>query len=243
MKLLIFGGTTEGRQLADILSGRGFAVTVSVATEVGAEALRGIPCRILCGRRTAAEMAALAAGFDLVIDATHPYAREVSENIRTACEAAGVPMKRVRRQDGGALGEKVFSSVADAAHYLSDKAGNVLIATGAKELRSYAALDPRRLYPRVLPTHRGIEACEELGIPHRNIIAMYGPFTREMNEAMLRQYAIRWMVTKDGGKQGGFSEKKEAAAAVGAVLLVIARPEDRGISMEQLLQEMQEEFA
>ena len=70
-------------------------------------------------------------------------------------------------------------------------AENVLLATGAKELSAFAPLGAARLYARVLPSHEGLAACEAAGIPHRHILAMQGPFTRELNEAILRKYYIR----------------------------------------------------
>ena len=97
MKLLIFGGTTEGRVLARRLAEAGAQVTVSVATAMGAEELADIPgLAVLTGRRDAVAMQALLQDFDLCIDATHPYAAEASANIRVACTAAGVPLRRGR---------------------------------------------------------------------------------------------------------------------------------------------------
>ena len=101
-------------------------------------------------------------------------------------------------------------------------------------------LDPARLYPRVLPTLAGITACEAAGIPHRNILAMQGPFTQELNAALLRQFRISYMVTKDGGVAGGFAEKAEAAAQCGVQLIVLRRPEEQGESAETILQRCRE---
>ena len=75
-------------------------------------------------------------------------------------------------------GSAVFAAADDAAAYLQGKPGNILLATGAKELPAFAVLEPERLYPRVLPTVAGITACEAAGIPHRNIVAMQGPLSR-----------------------------------------------------------------
>ena len=86
-----------------------------------------------------------------------------------------------------------------AAEALAAKEGNLLLATGAKELAQFAAIPPERLYPRVLPTLESITACEAANIPHRNIIAMQGPFSFALNQAMMEQFHIRWLVTKDGG--------------------------------------------
>ena len=91
----------------------------------------------------------------------------------------------------------------------------------------------------MLPTHEALELCEEMGIPHRNILALQGPFSLKMNIAMLEQYRISYLVTKDGGKAGGFDEKRQAAEETGAQLILVGRPPDQGISMEQLLRELE----
>ena len=81
-------------------------------------------------------------------------------------------------------------------------------------------------------------ACERAGIPHRNVIAMYGPFSQELNEAIFRQFQIAWLVTKDAGTAGGFQEKVAAALALGVRTVVIRRPIESGASMEEILREV-----
>ena len=117
---------------------------------------------------------------------------------------------------------------------------NILLATGAKELAAFAPLDSARLYPRVLPTPEGIAACEAAGIPHRNIIAMQGPFSCQLNKALIEQFHIRYLVTKDGGAAGGFAEKAEAAAETGVQLVVLRRPEEVGETEAGLFTHCQE---
>ena len=212
MKVLVFGGTTEGRLLARELSALGAQVTVSVATALGAEELRGVPPLTVCvGRKDARQMRKMLPGFAVCVDATHPYAAEASGNIRAAC--------------------------------LAGTQGNILLATGAKELAAFAGLDAERLYPRVLPTHEGLAACEAAGVPHGNIIALQGPFTRELNEALMRRFDIGYLVTKDGGTPGGFGEKAQAARNVGARLVVIRRPADSGEEYAAVLNECREMMA
>lgn len=123
----------------------------------------------------------------------------------------------------------------EAARLLAGREGNILLATGAKELPAFAALEPARLFPRVLPSEESVAACRRAGIPSRNIIALYGPFTQRLNEALMEQYHIRFLVTKDGGEAGGFREKAAAALAAGVELLVIRRPRDRGEGLEDIL--------
>ena len=160
------------------------------------------------GRLQPDAMAALLAGADLCIDATHPYAVDATKNIRVAAAQAGVEYRRLlRAQSPLPEGCAVFETAAQAAEYLAGQDGNVLLATGAKELAAFAALSPERLFPRVLPTREGIAACEAAGIPHKNIIAMQGPFSYALNCALIKQFSIRYLVTKDGGAVGGFAEK------------------------------------
>ena len=64
-----------------------------------------------------------------------------------------------------------------------------------------------------MPSEESVAACRRAGIPSRNIIALYGPFTQRLNEALMEQYHIRFLVTKDGGEAGGFREKAAAALA------------------------------
>ena len=264
MNILIFGGTTEGRLLTQAISelhkDRN-SVTVSVATSVGAHELAGINgIKVIVGRLDEEEMVRLFLEkesdgksddrtdehlpYDLVVDATHPYAVEVSANIRSAAARTGVRYVRLVRTDndgeirGGLLQgcDAVYvESAASAAAYLAETEGRILLTTGSKELGAFRGIPADRLYVRVLPTAAGIGACEQAGIPYRNVIAMVGPFSREMNAATLRQYQIAWMVTKDSGKAGGFDEKMEACRETGARPVVIARPKECGITMKEVL--------
>ncbi len=242
MRILLFGGTTEGRILAQRLVEQGHEVRVSVATEVGAEELEGTPgIEVLVGRRDAWAMAELLRNCDLCIDATHPYAEEASANVRKACMDAAVPMHRIAREATNASGCMVVSSVREAGRLLASTEGTILVTTGSKELFDLKDVDPARLVVRVLPTHEGIAACERMGIPHRNIIAMYGPFSQELNEAFMRQYMVCWLVTKDGGRAGGMYEKLAAARNCGVRTVLISRPSDEGMSIGQLLWGLEEE--
>ncbi len=242
MNVVIFSGTTEGRAFSRQIAALGAAVTVCVATDLGAEEqgqTDGITVR--AGRLNADEMAELLHGAALCVDATHPYATEATRNICAACGAADVEYHRLLRPASPLpTGSVVLPGAAEAAAYLADKPGRVLLTTGAKELPAFAPLDPARLYPRVLPTLAGITACEAAGIPHRNIIAMQGPFTLELNTALMHQFQIEYIVTKDGGAAGGFAEKAEAAAQCGVQLIVLRRPDEAGETAETILQRCRE---
>lgn len=241
MKILLFSGTTEGRLLSEELLKRGHDVTVCVATDYGEEEQTQVSgAAVLTGRQSVEDMKARMTSCDLCVDATHPYATEATANIRAAAEETATRYVRVKRDlstEAEAPEEVRFFADAPAlADFLAGTEGNILLATGVKELPGFAELDPERLYPRVLPTVDNLRACEAMRIPHRNIIAMQGPFTKELNVALLKQKDIAWFVTKDGGATGGFPEKREAALEAGVDLLVLSPPEDEGVSIDTLLE-------
>lgn len=242
MNVLVFSGTTEGRVFSRQLAALGAEVLVSVATPLGAEEQGDVSgITVHCGRLAPEEMTALLHGMDLCVDATHPYAVDATRNIRAACTAAGVEYRRLlRAQSPLPAGSMTFSGAAHAAAFLAETTGNVLLTTGAKELAAFAPVEPERLFPRVLPTPESIAACEAVHIPHKNIIAMQGPFSYALNRALLEQFTIRFLVTKDGGAAGGFAEKAQAAADTGTQLIVLRRPVEQGETAEQILKRCKE---
>ena len=190
MKILLFAGTGDGHDLALWLAEKGIPFTVSVATEYG-ETLLPEGMDIHVGRLDAPAMKELMGqGYTLAVDATHPYAVDVTKNIRAAAEAAGLPYLRLLRQsDGDALCRRADSMEA-AAELLLALPGNVLLTTGSKELHHFARPGLReRCFPRVLPMVDSLERCLALGFPPRNILCMQGPFSKELNAALIRQYA------------------------------------------------------
>ncbi len=243
MNLLLFGGTGEGRELAEWLGAEHISCLVCVATEYG-ETLLPDGVKTHAGRMNQEQMEALMVSrpFTHVVDATHPYAVAVSGNIKRAAEAAGLPCLRlVRQSDGEDLCHKA-GNMHTAADMLEQLPGNVLLTTGSKELDAFARPGlVERCYPRVLPMLDSLERCLKLGFPPKQIICMQGPFSRELNMALMKQYHIKTLVTKDTGGYGGFREKAEAARAVGCTLLVVERPrQEQGFSLEELKEHLKE---
>lgn len=243
-KALLFAGTTEGRILAEYMSGLDCHMVVCVATEYGRELLPpGLS--VHTGRLDRAGIIRLIEKErpGLIIDATHPYAAQVTENIRTVLrEYEDIRLLRCYREPEGdgvqpSSGAIFVPSVEEAVGWLDSQKGNILAATGTKELALYCRLQDyrRRLYVRVLPTVQAIEACRELGIEGSHIMAAQGPFSRELNRAQLREYKCSFLVTKDGGQAGGFCQKLQGARDAGAVTVVVKRPETgEGISLEEI---------
>lgn len=255
--IVVFGGTIEGRMLAEAFRGSVLELHISVATEYGASLLPVCEnIHIHAGRLDEKGMEAflLEKKADYCVDATHPYAVEVTRNLRLACERTKVPYLRVRRgrgehfeaygsQNGHEREITFVNSVEEAARWLArTKEGNILITTGSKELAQYTIIPGYRdrCFARVLPTVSVMEACRELGFEGRNLIGMQGPFSEELNFAMLGQTDARFLVTKQSGIQGGYQEKCEAAIRAGAHILAVGRPEEEtagadGKSLEEVI--------
>jgi precorrin-6Y C5,15-methyltransferase (decarboxylating) len=244
-KILIFSGTTEGRRLGEYLADRGFSVTMCVATEYGEKV---VPKKenlcVLFGRMEKVEMAELIKknGFQTVVDATHPYAALVTENIRSAClQTKAEYLRLLRMTDTAGDGITEVNSVEEAVAYLNRTEGSVLLTTGSKELYKFTDVQnyQERLFARVLSTADVALKCKELGFEGKNLIAMQGPFSEELNYALLRQIHAKWLVTKDTGTTGGLPEKLHAATRAGAHVILIRRPvQETGYSYSTLVQHL-----
>lgn len=266
-EILIFGGTTEGREIAEFCSQHEIPAFVSVFSGYGADMMEtdewspdtdGTTVRILVGPMKREEIGQFLKEKEirLVIDATHPYAKNVSDNIRSAVAETSAELVRVLR-DAEKAGESderdekyrrgnIFvETPEEAAAYLTGTEGNILLTTGSRALSVFAAIpgSSERLYARVLPSEEGIRTCQENGLRGRHIIAMQGPFTVEMNKALLNQTGAEYLVTKESGKNGGYREKLEAAAACGVQAVIIGRPKETGIGLTQCLELLRRRYS
>ena len=240
MKILIFAGTSEGHALYDRLRRENFDVSCSVATEYGKEVIEDKE-NVVVARMNKSEMSKyiLSSGFDFVVDATHPYAKEVTANIVLACEEVGVDYYRLLREESTLEGAVVYDTLESAVSYLSETEGNILSTIGSKELNKLKAITSyeTRLYARILPVGETVSELVLGGFPSKNIICMQGPFSEELNVAMLRQYDCKFLLTKDSGKNGGFIEKLLATKKADATLVVIGRPlKEVGYSFEEIVE-------
>ena len=238
-KICIFAGTTEGRKLAALLCDA-VELTICVATEYGEVLLDGIDgIAVHTGRMDADEMKRFfeEKRFCLVIDATHPYAAAVTENIAVAAKNVNLPLMRILRETQRAVPDAVYvDSVGAARDFLEHTEGNILLTTGSKELAGFTGLDMDRVWARVLPLAASLEACAAAGVPAAHIIAAQGPFSYEMNLAQLRAIHAKYLVTKASGKNGGFDEKIAAAKTAGAVPVIIgAPPQTEGVTLEEAI--------
>jgi len=235
-RLLIFGGTTEGRLLAEYCAGKDISADVSVATEYGASVLPD-KVGVLCGRLDTAQMKDLirSGGYNTVIDATHPYATEATENIRLACAETGVRYLRLLRKSSPVRG-RIAGSMEELIKMLNESSCNVLSTLGSKSLAALTEVDRfrERIWVRVLPTEDILSRCRELGYDSDRVILEKGPFTVEQNTEHIARSSAGILLTKESGATGGYAEKAEAAEKCGIEMITLARPSEDGYSLNEI---------
>ena len=217
----LIGGTSEGRRLIKELAKLPVELYVSVATDYGASLIEPQPGMTVMAERM--DLAAMRAFIRehrpaCVIDATHPYATVVTATVQEACST-----EQVEYLDGG-----------------------IFLTTGSKNLPDFTAVHDyaERIVLRILPLESSLQIALKLGYKPAHIICMQGPFSKELNVAMLKKYGSKFMVTKDSGAVGGFDEKVEAAAAAGAKLIVIGRAqEETGAGYSEIVDYLKQHFA
>ena len=241
--VFIFSGTSEGRRLSKALADAGADVHVRVATEYGAEVMGydpNIDVKVgSCGGAEGIGNVIRENGFEIVVDATHPYALNITEHIKQACEATGALYIRLKRSESDTDLDRIVkvSTVQEAIDYLKDKDGNILASTGSKDIALYTQIPnyKERVTARVLSTIESVQKCAEYGFSGKNLICAQGPFSEDMNYATLKQIDAKYLVTKDSGTSGGYEDKVRAAMRAGATVVLIERPKEEGSSYEEVL--------
>ncbi|NLX93891.1 MAG: precorrin-6A reductase [Clostridiales bacterium] len=239
IRVVIFGGTAEGRELSELCSTLSLSFVYCVATQDGAlqvEALPGVDVRV--GRLRAAQMAELLSSYEpeLAIDATHPYAKEASQNISSACQSANVPLLRVIRENSVEEGCIYFESMDDLIAWLEQRTGNIFVTMGSSSASAFTKLTDyqKRVWLRILPGIESLSSCLDFGYHPERLICMQGPFSEEINSAMFKAADAKFLVTKNTGAAGGFMEKVRAAKKLGLITAVMSRPEEAdGVSLEE----------
>lgn len=228
----VFAGTGDGNALATAIAGQGHSVIVSTATQYGGElAAKNCPgVQVWVGRHgvEARRQALVAHNARALVDATHPYATRMSQQLMALSRELRLPYIRYERPSEWrpGLGE-LCASMEDAAREAVTAGGRIFLATGSKDLATFLRTPGaagREWYVRVTADPGFVQRAIDLGIPRQRICAMQGPFSQAFNEALWRQWRIDCVVTKDSGDVGGFRQKLAAAKSLGIRLLVVARP-------------------
>ena len=221
--ILILGGTTEARRLAERLVERAdVAVTVSLAGRTRAPATHAVPVRI--GGFGGAEglgQYLTAERVDALVDATHPYAAIISANAADAAAVTRVPLLALRRPPWMPLPGDRWIEVADAAaavQALGKEPRRVFLALGKSEIGTFAQA-PQHHY-----LVRSVEPVDPpLAVPHASYVTGRGPFTETDDRALLAAHAIDLVVARNSGGTATYG-KIAAARALGLPVILLRRP-------------------
>lgn len=252
--ILFLAGTSDARELAIRMTEEGFSIIATVVTESAEKSLKEANLQVRVGRLTAEEMANIVKsnGYVAIVDASHPFAEDASRNALEAAKSVGVPYFRYERAVQSFQHEKliIVDDYSEAAELAAAKRGVIMLTTGSKTLQVFTekllGLEDTRLIARMLPRLDNMEKCQQLGVEQKNIVAIQGPFSKELNKALFHNYGVTLMITKESGKVGSVDEKLEAALESGIETIMIARPQVNYVNVfsnfESLIQSVREQL-
>jgi precorrin-6A/cobalt-precorrin-6A reductase len=222
-RVLILGGTTEARLLAERLAGRGeLDVTVSLAGRTAAPAQQPVPVRS-GGFGGAAGLADYLLGgrVDLLIDATHPYAGGISANARAAAQTTGVPFVMLQRPPWTAVeGDRwvEVGDVGEAVHALGEAPRRVFVTLGRNELAPFAGAPQHRYLIRSVDP-----VAPPLRLPDAVYLTGRGPFAEADDRALMNAHAVDVLIAKNSGGSATYG-KIAAARSLGVTVIMLRRP-------------------
>lgn len=225
-------GTSEGRRILSLINKYTNDIAVSTATTYGGEILKEFNIKVLNTKPLNKEEMLNwlnSNKIDILVDASHPYAQEVT---KTALECSNyLNIKYVRYERQGALeninGEDILRvrNYDEVIEIIKNIDGNILNATGGNNVSRFINLDFKyRVIHRILPSPKVLTKIVEAGINIKDIIALQGPITYELEKAFISQYNVKAILTKDSGIEGGVLEKLKAVRECKIKLIVIEKP-------------------
>lgn len=230
--ILVLAGTTEGSQVASLLKKYGWRVIASAVSSYGANLLSiSSGGEVIEGELDQEQLSQLikTRGVTVLVDATHPFAEQISRLAMQCAADLNIPYIRLERTDTPLpvhpLVHKLHQ-LEQLEEYLYP--GQTVFSTlGSKHLIQVDTMIKRkkaRLVARVLPQGKVIRVCEELGMNAEQIVALKGPFSKELNQQLFMHYSAELILTKDSGVIGGLDTKVEAALELNIPILVWKRP-------------------
>ncbi|MGN1317743.1 MAG: precorrin-6A reductase [Lachnospirales bacterium] len=236
INIMLFAGTTEGRELCEKYENENILIDVYTATEYGGELLpESKNIRIHSGRLDKDEIAKEIKRLDpfCIVDATHPYAAEISKNLKELSKEKYI---RLLREEAPKVKALYADNIEKAISIVNKTKANVLITTGSKDIEKYTQIKDykNRCVIRMLPDEENIKKALELGFLRENIIAEKGPFTAKDNIEHINRYKIKYLISKESGEAGGFTEKYYACRSENAAMIVIKRPVEEGYKANEV---------
>lgn len=226
----LIGGTQESAQLAEAIAFANLPCIISVTTESARALYPNAAClQVWVGRFTCFEIEAFVRQQRVigVLDASHPYAVEISQSAIAVCQKLGIPYLRYERPvlAQGAGKGKIFDSFESllSGDYLQGQ--RVLLTVGYRPLHLFKYWqDKATLFARILPSAIALEAALKAGFTNERLICLRPPISVGLEAALWRQWEISVVVTKASGASGGEDVKRTVAAELGIDLIAIERP-------------------
>ncbi|MDA7980741.1 MAG: precorrin-6A reductase [Pirellulales bacterium] len=230
--ILLFGGTSDSRDLAVRLTRRGLSVLVSSVTQEAADRVHEVGIRSTTGRLDTPQMCELIHKRNIrqIIDASAPFADVVSRNAMSAAKLCKIPYCRYERPEVAQDASNVLrvANYADAAYAAARLGGRILLTTGVKTLPQFADIllssAKCELFVRFIPRTSNMRLALDHGIKKQNILAMQGPFSAKFETALYDNYSIDIVVSKEGGTAGSLPSKLKAVETLGIQMVLIDRP-------------------
>ena len=221
MRVLLLGGTTEASRLAQALAQAGVDAVFSYAGRTDAPIAQPLPTRVGgFGGASGLQAFLQAERISHVVDATHPFAAQMSSNAVQACAAAGVPLLALERPAWQAQSGDVWTHVADISAAVK--------ALPAEPARVFLAIGKQNLSPFLICTQhwyllRLVDPVLDLPAARGHVVLDRGPFTLEGDRALLQAHGITHIVAKNSGGAGA-EAKLVAARELGLPVILIDRP-------------------
>lgn len=226
----VFSGTRDGNHIAKKISDFGLPVIISTATTTGGEQAQvSVPqAKIFSGTigETARTDLLKQHAPRVIVDATHPFAIRIQAQLRRIADSTGIPLIRWERPSLPVPSSAIQAqSVEHAISLLPQLGQRILMTTGSRDLETFTRAFPEKdWFCRIMPDVDSLEAARKAGIPVSRTLAMLGPFSSDLNAALLRDWNITGVITKESGSEGGFTEKLAAANSLSIPVIVINRP-------------------
>ncbi len=227
----LFSGTSDGNSIGLKLINAGYSIKLFIATDYGKEiALKSFHADIINTGRLNRDQLFKQEKEDrpkTIIDATHPFAVEISANLIELCNQTSANYVRFERPND-LPSDKDIHTVTDykkAAHKADQLGKRILLTTGSKEIDTFLNAGMNgELFLRMLPSPKLLQEVLAKGMHQKNIVAMQGPFSVDTNQSLIERWKIDCLVTKASGKEGGLLEKIEAARICNIPVVIIDRP-------------------
>ncbi len=229
-KCLLLGGTSDTRKVLDTIKNQYDEIFITVSTDYGYENFKDLESdhvKVLLINFNESSLREFLKVNEIeeIFDSTHPYAKKISALAKKVCEDMRLryfPKKREKLSFPQGHEELIlFASYEEAVNFIV-KEGLLptLITTGSKNAYKFSSI-AKNSYIRILPFEESLQRARKAGFPAKNIIAMQGPFSTELNLALIRHFNVKSMISKNSGKEGGIIEKIESCRIAKIPLIIV----------------------